>query len=185
MTNRVGKLLIAHPNLPSTDWFYRAVIYIYADREDEGTLGICLNTRSKTSVQKLCNDKGIIYPESHSAIYTGGPVSPNSVTMLHTDEWHSTNSTKAGPSYILSSDMQMFERLSLGDQPAYWRMFSGLCAWKPGQLDAELSAKFPYKPENSWLTATANDDIMFRYEGEAQWTTALALCSQEILDTYF
>ena len=185
MTNRVGKLLIAHPNLPSTDWFYRAVIYIYADREDEGTLGICLNTRSKTSVQKLCNDKGIIYPESHSAIYTGGPVSPNSVTMLHTDEWHSTNSTKAGPSYILSSDMQMFERLSLGDQPIYWRPFLGLTAWAPGQLDAELNGTFPYRAANSWLICDANDDILFNYNGEEQWKAAVELCSQQMIQNYF
>lgn len=183
--SRVGKLLIAHPNLPSDDWFHKTVIYIYTEREQDGTLGICLNRTSDFTVQDLCNDKGIIYPESYSRVNLGGPVSPSSIIMFHSDDWISSNTIAAGPGYLMSSDLQMFERLSLGDQPAYWKMFSGLCAWKPNQLDLELSGKFPYTSKNSWLTATANDNILFSYDGEEQWEKAVELSSQQMIDSYF
>lgn len=183
--SREGKLLIAHPRLPSDDWFHKTVIYIYKDSAKDGTLGLCLNMKTSMSLQGLCNDKGIIYPEGYSMIYRGGPVAPSSIIMLHSDEWYSSNSTPAGPGYTLSSDLQMFERLSLGDQPAYWRIFSGLCGWQPKQLDMELKGQFPYKPENSWLTCDANDHILFEYEGEKQWEKAVELSSQQMINSFF
>jgi len=185
MTSRIGTLLISHPNLTSADWFYRSVIYIYADSEKDGTLGICFNKDSDFTLQQLCTDKGIIYPESYTRINQGGPVSQSSVIMFHTHEWFSSNTIEAGPGYCLSSDLMMFEKLALGDQPAYWKIFSGLCAWGPGQLDKELQGQFPYKPTNSWLTATASDSILFEYEGEEQWEKAVELSSQQMIDSYF
>ena len=183
--SRVGKILIAHPNLPSSDWFHKTVIYIYTEKEEDGTLGLCLNMPSRTRLKDLCADKGIIYPEGYTYVNLGGPVSQSSVIMLHTDEWASANTIEGGPGYRLSSDLQMFESLSLGDQPAYWKVFSGLCAWGPNQLDMELAGKFPYDNKNSWLTATANDDILFNYDGEEQWEKAVELSSQQMIDSYF
>ena len=43
MDSRVGKLLIAHPNLPSDNWFNRTVIYVYNESPQQGTLGVTLN----------------------------------------------------------------------------------------------------------------------------------------------
>jgi putative transcriptional regulator len=105
--------------------------------------------------------------------------------MLHSDEWRSAHTTTAGPSYFLTSDDYMFERLALGDQPAYWKMFLGLCAWKPGQLDMELGGQFPFKSENSWLTADANDHIMFELDGDKMWEAAIELSSKQMFSTYF
>jgi putative transcriptional regulator len=79
----------------------------------------------------------------------------------------------------------MFERLSLGDAPVYWRAFLGLTAWQPGQLDAELSGTFPYNATNSWLICDANDDILFNCDGEQQWKQAIELCSHQMIQRYF
>ena len=73
----------------------------------------------------------------------------------------------------------MFQKLSLGDQPAYWRMFLGLAAWAPNQLDRELSSSF------GWLMCEANDDILFNYSEEEQWEAALALSSQQMINSFF
>lgn len=185
MNNHVGKLLIAHPNLRPTDWFHKSVIYIYSDDPKQGTLGLLLNRPTNYSLKEFCNQQGVLYPEGVTMISCGGPLNRNSVILLHTDEWHSGNTTTAGPNYKISSDQQMFDRLSIGEQPAYWRMFVGICGWKPGQLEKELSGQPPYRPENSWLTATANDHIMFMYDGEEQWTQALELSSQQMIDSFF
>lgn len=185
MDNKVGKLLVAHPNLPQSDWFRKTVIYIYSDTEQYGTLGVTLNVETSTTVKKLCYDKGIIYPSEQPLIHKGGPVSEQSILLLHSDDWTSTNTTTAGPGYFLSSDNTMLSRLSMGDQPAYWRLFLGLASWAPGQLDLELNGQFPYTAAHSWLTCDANDDIMFNYDGEEQWKAAVELCSHQMINTYF
>jgi putative AlgH/UPF0301 family transcriptional regulator len=185
MDSRVGKLLIAHPNLPKDNWFYKTVIYIYSDHPNAGTLGITLNVPTTLTVNSLSYSKGILYPNEVDRCYKGGPVSKEAVIMLHTDEWCSRNTIPAGNGYRLSSDSQMFERLALGDYPAYWRMFMGLSAWAPGQLDLELTGQFPYKAESSWLLADATDYNMFNVDQTEQWEAAVELSSQQMINQFF
>lgn len=185
MGNKVGKLLIAHPNLPEDNWFRKTVIYIYSDDEQYGTLGLTLNVRTSMTVSQLANQRGIDFPYQSQSLFKGGPVAETSLIMLHTDEWRGVNTTDAGPRYKLSSDNYMFERLAQGDQPAYWKMFLGLCGWKPGQLDLELAGQFPYKQENSWLIADANDYILFELDGDDAWTAAVDLSSKQMISQFF
>ena len=185
MQSRVGKLLIAHPNLPKDNWFCRTVVYIYNESPQQGTLGVTLNVPTTTPFKRLCYDKGVIYPSENPSVFKGGPVSEQSIVILHSDEWHSQNTIQAGPNYRLSSDEFMFERLSLGDTPVYWRPFLGLTAWAPGQLDAELTGTFPYTAANSWLICDATDDILFNYTGEEQWKAAVELCSHQMINQFF
>lgn len=184
MRNRVGKLLVAHPNLPKDNWFYRTVVYIYSEN-DQQTLGVTLNVPTTTTFKNICYNKGVIFPSDHPPVHKGGPVGEHSIVILHTDEWIGKNTIQAGTSYRLTSDDMMFERLSLGDTPIYWRAFLGLTAWQPGQLDAELSGTFPYNAANSWLICDANDDILFNCNGEQQWKAAVELCSHQMIQKYF
>jgi len=183
--SKVGKLLIAHPNLPNGNPFKHSVIYIYEDTEHNGTVGVVLNYHSNFTVSDLCKQKGIIFPDGSQNLHKGGPVNEQAILMLHTDEWQSHNTSKAGPGLHISSDNIMFNKIALGDQPAYYRIFAGMSAWQPGQLDMELRGQFPYKPENSWLLADANDSIIFEYDGDKQWQMAVELSSQQMIDQYF
>jgi putative transcriptional regulator len=183
--SRVGKLLIAHPNLNEDDWFYRTVVYIYSDSPDQGTLGLTLNVPTTMTVKGLCKQKGVIFPSEYNQVHKAGPVNETSILLLHSADWHGKNTIKAGNGYKLTSDNTMFERLSLGDEPAYWRMMMGLAVWQPNQLDMELAGTFPYKSSNSWLVCDATDDILFNYTSETQWKAAVELCSQQMLETFF
>lgn len=185
MSNRVGKLLIAHPNLPKDNWFHKTVVYIYADDVEKGTLGIALNVKTSLSIKNLCSKKGIIYADADKSAYKGGPVAETSIMLFHSNEWSNANTITAGPNFSLTSDDTMFERISLGDCPACWKVIIGISGWAPGQLDLELSGNFPYTSANSWLTAEANDSIMFDYDGETQWKKALELSSNQMIDHYF
>jgi len=182
--NRKGQLLISHPNLPSDNFFYRSVVYIYEDGKD-GTLGVVINKHTDHKVKDLCKTKGIMFPDSTRMIFQGGPVNPGSIVILHTDEWSSGNTMYAGGRFNLSSDEHMFTKIAMGDQPAYYRVMAGISAWGPGQLDMELNARFPYTSANSWLTATANDSIIYEYDGDEQWNEAVKLSSQQMIHTYF
>lgn len=117
-------------------------------------------------------------------IYFGGPVANDAVLMLHSDEWYSSNTTTAGRGYRLSSDYEMFEKISQGNEPVYWRIFSGVSSWVPGQLDLELAGEFPYHGAHSWLLADPTDDIMFMYDSEEQWEQAIELASQQMFDSF-
>jgi len=183
MSDWVGKLLVASPNLPEENWFRRTVIYLYSENA-QGVLGVTLNVETPLSVNRLCKEKGIIYPYHDRRVYKGGPVTEQSVIMLHSDEWSCGNTVEGGRGYKLTSDTSMFERLSLGDQPAYWRMFVGLSAWQHGQLELELAGEFPYKKEESWLICDPTDDIIFNYSAEEQWKKAVDLCSQQMINSY-
>lgn len=183
--SKVGKLLIAHPNLPKDNWFHKTVVYIYLDNDSEGTFGVALNVKTTLQIKKLCYQRGVLYPDNVPSVYKGGPVADHTVMMLHTDEWICGNTVSAGNRYSITSDDRMFETLALGHTPAYWRMFLGMCGWRPGQLDMELSGTFPYKVENSWLTCDANDSIMFESDGEKQWELALKLSRKQMINSYF
>jgi len=182
--SRIGKLLIANPNFPSESPFAKTVIYIYQEDEINGTVGVILNKQSRTTVSMICEQNHIMFPDTASMLYMGGPVSPNALLMLHSDEWASSNTAAAGSNLRISSDTVMFHKIATGNEPVYWRTFAGKAAWRPWQLDKELEGKFPYV-KNMWLLADANDDVIFNYDGEDQWIKAVDLCSQQTINYFF
>lgn len=185
MNDKVGKLLIANPNVPSDNPFAKSVIYIYNDHPLKGSTGVILNKPSSTTVQEMCYDQRIAYHQTNHKVHIGGPVNPQALVLLHTDEWQSQNTVYASNTLCISSDKLMFLKLSQGDEPAYWRMFVGYSGWAPKQLDMELTGQAPYDKLSRWLTAEANDDIIFGYDGVDQWNKALELCSQQTVDQWF
>lgn len=184
IASREGKILIAHPNLSKKDWFARTVVYVYLDSSVDGTKGIVLNMPTILTVRDVCYKRGIDYPYLEERVFQGGPVAGEAIVMLHSDEWQSRNTTTAGPGYLLSSDYDMFEKIAEGNQPAHYRIFAGIASWAPGQLDLELAGDFPYRTENSWLIADANDDIIFGYDGFDQWEKAIELASQQMFNSF-
>ena len=180
-----GKILISHPNVPDGNIFHRSVVYLYQDNPSEGSIGLILNKPSKFLVQDAARDKNIILPDLHNKIYHGGPVNQQALVMLHTNNWGSENTMPAGRQLCVSSDNLMFHKLANGDHPAYWRMFGGMAGWAPGQLDAELSGKWPYRAENSWLIAEPTEEFLFMKNGEKQWQRAFELSSNQMFNQYF
>lgn len=181
--SRKGQLLIAHPNLPYETPFFETVIYLYEDGP-QGCVGVILNLESSFRLSDLFAEKGIYYDDKNRFLHHGGPVNDHAVVMLHSDEWYSSNTMDAGKGLCVSSDNTMLERLATGDEPAYWRLFAGMSAWSQKQLEMELSGQFPYTTENAWLTAEANDDIVFNYDHELQWQTAVELASSQLFEKY-
>lgn len=183
--SRQGKLLISHPNLPIQSPFYKSVIYIVNDNS-QGTQGLILNKPSEYRVNDFVAQRGVIhFPQTNEKMRFGGPLSTKMVFMLHTDDFESTSSSIAGRGLMISCDDFMIEKMSMGQLPYGWRMAVGICGWQPGQLDMELKGQRPYKAENSWLTAEANDGILFNYDGEEQWQRAMDLSSFQMINQFF
>lgn len=184
LKNKVGKLLIAHPNLPVQNPFHKSVIYIFNDGPQEGTQGLILNKSTPLSVNQVMNKLGYEFSLTKEHVRFGGPVNSNTLFMLHSDDFESASSAPAGKGLMVSCDDFMFQKMVMGYQPSVWRLMVGISSWAPGQLDAEIKGKAPYKPENSWLTATPNDVTIFEYDGERQWQKALELSSRQMINHY-
>jgi putative transcriptional regulator len=183
--SRQGKLLIAHPNLPKNTPFYKSVVYVLND-DEHGTQGIIVNKPAGYRVNDFIASKGVDYfPQTSEKMRFGGPLSTKMVFMLHTDDFESQSSSICGPGLMVSCDDFMIEKMSMGQMPYYWRMAIGICGWQPGQLDMELKGQRPYKSENSWLTANADEGIIFNYDGEEQWKKAMELSSFQMINQFF
>lgn len=183
--SRVGKILIANPAMPKENAFSKTVVYLYIDNPQQGTVGIVINKPSNNTVQQLCYDHKITYPNGGPKVHLGGPVNPSAMVLLHTNEWNSQNTANAGNELLISSDRLMLLKLAQGNEPIYWRLSLGICSWAPGQLDMEIKGQFPYNRTHQWLTADPNESILFEYDGEDQWNKALEMCSQQTIDQWF
>jgi len=182
--DRSGNLLIAHPKLSPTNPFYKTVIYLFHD-DAEGSKGLIINKPSKYPVSDFIINKGYDMYMTRENMRYGGPVATQTVIMLHTDEWTSSSTDYFNKGVGISCDEFMIEKIATNNQPNLWRMMVGMCAWHPGQLDLELKGKYPYKAENSWLTAEANTSILFEQDGDKQWDKALALSSKQMIAAFF
>ena len=185
MKNYAGKLLIAHPNVENENIFSKTVIYVYQDDAMQGSLGVILNKPSRFKISDVCAEKNIVFGDTTKRVYHGGPVNQQALVLLHSNDWSSENTADATNNLCVSSDNTMLSKISTGNEPAYWRLFGGMCGWAPGQLESELSGQWPYRPENSWLTADANDSLIFEYDGKSQWSNLVETSSQQMFDKYF
>tara|TARA_Y100001970_G_C14225981_1_gene855700 strand:- start:1193 stop:1756 length:564 start_codon:yes stop_codon:yes gene_type:complete len=180
-----NKILISHPSCNKDSLFYNTVIFLYQDRPNQGSLGFILNKPSKYTVEDICKDKKIEFNCSYRPpIYHGGPVNQQSLLMLHSDDWASQNTVRISDKLCITSDNFMLEKIGTNDQPAYWKIVGGLCGWAPGQLQAELTGKPPYQPNQSWLIADATDDVLFNSSGKTAWKHAFDICSSQLFDRY-
>lgn len=181
--SRIGKLLVAHPMFPPQNPFAKSVIYIYMDDSVNGTVGLVLNKPSQTSVAQLAAQDGHDFFDKSKMVQMGGPVNKNALIMLHTDDWHSSNTAYAGEKLRISSDNHMLQKMAEGtDQPAYWKLFIGSSNWMPGQLQAEIDRPIQ---GGTWLECNADEAVIFMLNGESLWNTALEMYSQQTIDHYF
>lgn len=178
----VGKLLTAPPTVKGNFWS-KTVIFITEDH-DRGSVGFVLNKPTKMTINEFSLQHGI---ESSvpGFLHVGGPVSVNALTVLHSSEWECANTMKITDELSISSSGDLLLKFALGDMPHHWRMFAGLCAWSPNQLDSEIKGIPPYQHNFSWLTSTASMKTIFRLDEKEQWTTSIEKCSMEFAQSIF
>jgi len=174
--NIVGNLLIAPPAVKGNFW-YKTVIMV-TEHHNQGTVGLVLNKRTSMTINDFGLQVGIPL-DVPGYVYQGGPLSPQSLSFLHSNEWKSKNTLRVNENFSLSSADDIIPRLSIGDHPKYWRMFLGLCGWGPGQLSNEMNGIAPWKHEHSWCTSTAELDLVFESDQKDQWCKALDQSAQE------
>jgi len=171
MTSRAGQLLIAASDLRDPN-FFRSVVLIVQDGDDQGTLGLVLNRPLAATVKDAFEQELHIACADESPLYRGGPVE-QMLTVLHTNgdvgdveviEGVYFTSRRDGIESVLlmSSDDE-----GDGSAPLRTRFFVGYSGWAAGQLDAEIQA-------GGWILHPATQEHIFEMTTEEQWNKLIA-----------
>jgi len=174
-----GKLLIAKPHVMRDNLFAGAVVYLY-EHAEEVVMGLILNKPSTMKVADVQRLRGEHNSGASGHLYKGGPVSEQSLLLLHSDEWGSTNTLYTSPGLAVSSDELMLEKMLDNNLPNCWRLMSGMSTWTNRQLHDEI-----YKHKAWLLVDVPSEDIFFSYDQEEQWKKSIELASARMIDSYF
>ena len=174
-----GKLLVAKPHVMRDPYFAKSVVYIY-EQQKEVVIGLILNKHSNMSLADINKLRGVHSNSGASSpLYRGGPVSEQSLLLLHTEDWQSTNTIPATHGNAVSSDELMLEKMSDNNLPKCYRLMSGMSTWTLQQLQNEI-----YNVK-SWLVVEPSQEIFYSFDGEEQWKASVDLASQRMMETYF
>lgn len=182
ITPAPSNLLIAPPRMP--DRRFRGCVLVVTHATASGAFALCVNRPSDYTLKDIAADTGLD-PEIDYPIYWGGPVSPSSVWMLHSSEWAGKGTVLIDQNWAMTSNLDMFAALSLGECPRYFRLMMGHCSWAPGQLEMELTGQGPWRPEHSWLvTNNPGPEWLLDQEDRLLWEKSTTLCSNQAVASW-
>lgn len=171
---RQGDLLIAPTNM--MDPRFRSTVILITQYTGLITMGLCLNKTGDYSLEDINRD--IPYRvEGNYPLYWGGPVHEQTVWLLHDSDWAARNTINIDDHWSVTSNTDMFRKLSEGYWPQRFRLMYGYASWRPGQLEQELEGSPPYNNRSSWLVLHDPDpDWLYETPEEDLWASAVQLC---------
>ena len=158
--------LIAMPAL--ADAHFARGVTLLCQHNAEGAMGLLINRQSEYSLGELFSQMGIDSNDlalGELPVLLGGPVHPDRGFVLHDDprDWSST--LRFGDGLAVTTSRDILVAMARGDGPANVLVALGYSGWDAGQLEDELG-------ENAWLTAPADQNIIFRTPLDARWQAA-------------
>jgi len=162
-----GQLLIAMPGMRDTR-FARSVVYLCAHNA-EGAMGLVVNKLlDSVSFEELLQQLGIEgRPGQPIAIHFGGPVESGRGFVLHSADYKQDSTLEVDDRIALTATLDVLRDIAQGGGPKQHLFALGYAGWGPGQLDQELQA-------NGWLTAEADERLVFGEDQAAKWQAAIA-----------
>jgi len=164
-----GRLIIAGPAMMDKR-FRNTVIYMCVHDVDQA-MGIIINRpkpdlKLSTMLPHL-DVNGIVTNEDTQVLY-GGPVETERGFVLHSRDFTDPdNSLPLSETLALTTSKSVLTALTHDNAPKRAVLALGYAGWQSGQLEAEIM-------RNSWLVASANEDIIFTGEPSKKWKMALA-----------
>lgn len=164
-----GQLLIAMPGIGDPR-FERSLILICA-HDSQHAMGIAVNRPvDGVSLAELLERLEIEPADGlqDEPVLIGGPVELDHGFVLHTDDFRAEHSLEVDGGLALTTTREVLEAIGRRDgHPRRAAMALGYAGWGAGQLERELR-------ENVWLTAPADEDLVFDHDHRTKWTRALA-----------
>lgn len=178
-----GQLLIAQP--ANQDGHFAKTVVLVAQHSITGAWGVIVNKPSKTvSMPNIMSAAGIDYA-GNEMVYTGGPVEPIRVHVVHSMDWFSSGTLKITENIGITGDLSILSAITAGEGPKFYRAGVGLAVWSAGQLEGEQSGLDPWTPNHRWLTTPATIELCLTGSGEEQWQRAIDTCVNQKISSLF
>ena len=168
-TMLTNHFLIAMPSMRDPS-FKRGVAFLCQHGED-GAMGLLVNRLSEYrlgDVLAQMNLSSTIAEVADSPVLIGGPVQPERGFVLHSPHGQWESSFKISDSICVTTSRDILAAMAEGRGPERALVTLGYSGWGAGQIETELK-------ENAWLTADANEHILFDTPIEQRWDAAAAL----------
>ncbi len=163
-----GQLLVAMPAMPDPR-FARSVVYI-CSHGPEGAMGLILNRLFGEASFRALLEQLDVTPSLQTPdlpVHFGGPVEVGRGFVLHSADYEREGTTRIDEHISMTATVEILQAIADGGGPEKAMMALGYSGWGAGQLDAEMKA-------NGWITAPADDDLVFGPDLDMKWEKALA-----------
>ncbi len=162
-----GRFLIASEEMRDPN-FARTVIYM-VNHDAGGAFGLIVNLPlGSVSGPKLAERlelEGEVSLDNIPAGF-GGPVEPQALFVLHSDDALTDNSVPAGNGLALTFGPEVLRGPLTGQaSPERFSLFLGYSGWGPGQLEREIT-------EGSWIDTPADPTLIFDPDNGTKWHRA-------------
>ncbi|MCC6472098.1 MAG: YqgE/AlgH family protein [Alphaproteobacteria bacterium] len=163
-----GQLLIAMPQMRDPR-FQRSVIYMCV-HDSKCAMGLVVNRLvSSLTFPDLLQQLNIDAENLKQSIrvHFGGPVESGRGFVLHSGDFQEQGTTPVPGGLALTATIDILKSIAQGGGPRRSLLALGYAGWGPKQLDGELQA-------NAWLSAPADEDIVFDSDLDTKWERAMA-----------
>lgn len=165
--------LLAAPRLGDTN-FEGSVVLLGVHEDDGGSVGWTINGAPIDVAATIVRATGLVpddkkLPHGFERRATiGGPVSPESVWILHRlveGEEPLPGTIKVGDAIGVTSTPEALEMLVNGRGPSDFTLLVGYAGWGPGQLADEMA-------QGAWLPMPADAELLFEGPTSTLWQRA-------------
>lgn len=163
-----GQLLVAAPSMPDPR-FAETVIFMVR-HDSTGAMGIVVNRPvGVAALADLLKSTGqdATGVEGDIIVRTGGPVGQELGFLLHSTDYKTEGTIQVTDRIAMSGRPEVLADVAKGKGPRRVLLAFGYAGWSPGQLESEMM-------EGSWVTAPADDAIVFDDADATKWQRASA-----------
>jgi putative transcriptional regulator len=170
-----NQFLIAMPGMDDPN--FAQTVTLVCEHGAQGALGIVINRPLTMDLGDVFAQLGLDASQSRVTsqhVLQGGPVHTDRGFVLHSpgQDWESTLPVSEWLHVTTSRDI--LDALAGGGGPERAVIALGYAGWEAGQLEDEVA-------QNAWLTAPADESLIFDVPAEERWQAAGRLLGINLL----
>jgi putative transcriptional regulator len=174
-TYLTNQFLIAMPGMDDPN--FAQTVTLVCDHGEQGALGIVINRPLGMDLGDVFAQLGLDASKSRVArqpVLHGGPVQTDRGFVLHSpgQGWEST--LPISDRLHVTTSRDILDALAGGGGPERAVIALGYAGWEAGQLEDEVA-------RNAWLTAPADESLLFEVPAEDRWQAAGRLLGINLL----
>jgi putative transcriptional regulator len=170
-----NQFLIAMPGMEDPN--FSQTVTLVCEHSARGALGIVINRPLSMDLGDVFAQLGLDASQSRvtgQPVLHGGPVQTDRGFVLHSPgpAWEST--LPVSERIHLTTSRDILDALAGGRGPERAVVALGYAGWDAGQLEEEMA-------NNAWLTAPADEHVLFEVPAEDRWQAAGRLLGINLL----